>query len=148
MSDHPKMCERCGSPFIAERPSAKFCSNRCRSAAARARRGGEPEQLAPTTWAELAGPGPMETAIVVELEPYLDPGAAGAAVLDIAKRLDSSVGASSAVAALHKELRQARADLAAQPRRELDGVDQLRLRRAQRLAGLLDDDDAAGLGIS
>ena len=119
-----RACEACGRPLAAGvRSNARFCSDRCRKAAAR-------------TKADSSAPVLSDEDLLAEvyrlLDRVVDPGVRGAQAVDLAKRLQVIPATSPAAAALHRELRQLRTELEASPVREPDIIDVLKARRIAR----------------
>jgi hypothetical protein len=129
-----KACS-CGERFEAKRPSAKYCSDRCRKRAQRSP-GATGTIVAlgvaqrPPDQPEKAGePGSLETAARAELEAVgRADTVAGAVVLALARRLDAASPAETgaAFAALAKELRAALVAAVAGAERAADPIDELR----------------------
>ena len=132
-------CGSCGQGFDAKRPTAKYCSDRCRKRAQRRSDAAPPAAAVrpapaatPTVSAEV---GSLAAAAGAELE---DVGrlqsAAGQAVLALARRIDTASAADtgSALAALVKEFRSALAAAVAGAEQAADPVDELRLRRERK----------------
>lgn len=123
----------CGERFEAKRPSAKYCSDRCRKRAQR-KPGGTVVafgvvQAPPSEPEKPAGTGPLETAAHTELA-AVDRAEtmAGAVALTLARRIDhaSAAETGSAFAALTKELRAAMTAAMAGAEQAADGIDELR----------------------
>lgn len=132
-----KQCGSCGAPFEAKRPTAKYCSNRCRQRAfKRTAGGGEPEETAEQP-ASVSEPGRTEAATAIELERAgrLDT-AIGQAVIVLARRIDvSSFETGAGLAALAREHRTALAEALRDSEGAADPVDELRMKRERKLAG-------------
>lgn len=126
-------CDRCGTPYQAQRPQSRFCSSRCRVAAGKARNEGRPESLAPVTDLPAPQPGAIADAVRVELEAAgRDSTSLGRQALSLAQRIDSAQDTGSAVAALHRELRATMAEAMAGAAVAADRIDELKARRERR----------------
>lgn len=127
-----RTCEACSAPYEASRPTARFCSERCKK---RVQRGQVPFAVAPPT-ARASGTESGTAARVRaeldaagRLETYL-----GAAALALAERIDEST-AVMGFAALVKELRSTMDAAMAGVQQAADPVDELRSRRDRKYAG-------------
>ena len=130
-----RACDRCGVRYGARSQRSRFCSNRCRTAAQRARAAGGAERIAPV--ADLPPPeaGGVEVATRARLEvaERLDT-PAGAGALAAARLVDSAHTPPSAVPGLLRELR-AQLEVALEgAAREPTIVDELKARRERRRA--------------
>ena len=133
-------CARCASDFETARRSARWCSDRCRTAAARARKAGKPETSAkpkrrkPTPVAEPDHG--VTPAVIRELEAAgRADTSAGRTAIALARRLDDGAESSAGMAALTRELSARMAEATASVESEGDGIDELRARREARRAG-------------
>lgn len=131
-------CARCGSDFATRRRSAKWCSDRCRQAGARARKAGKSET--PTkvrkSGAEVetlgAGVAPAvsrELELVGRLDTF-----AGRAAIALAMRIDDGAESSAGLAALTRELSARMSEAVADVESAGDLIDELRARREARRA--------------
>jgi hypothetical protein len=142
-----KPCDVCGQPFEAKRPTARYCSARCRQRARRSGLAGARAGAVIVPFPEPAG-GPLVRALEGDLRRagQLDTWQ-GQAALDLVRRLEASTAdTGSSYAALHRELRAAVAEAlkgANAPKSVLQQRrDELAARRAKRSRG---DDDPGGL---
>jgi hypothetical protein len=127
-----KRCAVCPAGFEAKRPSAKYCSERCRKRAQR-----QPGGVAATIPAVPAGAsGGLEAATLAELGMARRAGsAAGLAALALARRIDASDAETGAgLASLVREHRAALADAVKGGRAEVNPLDELRSRRERKFA--------------
>lgn len=133
-------CARCAQTFTAKRKAARFCSVKCRNAAARARAAGQPESLAKPKRTRKpkaqATPTGALGAVIAELTAAgrLD-SSAGQAAVALARRIDDGAESSSGLAALTREMRAAMAEALSRVEVAGDALDELRARREARRAG-------------
>lgn len=60
-----KRCQSCGTPFVAKRATAIYCSGRCRTRETRARQAGDPRAIPARPTADRPAPAPGLVALVV-----------------------------------------------------------------------------------
>lgn len=119
-------CDSCSSPYTAQRPNSRFCSESCRK---KASRGTESPAIEPIA----AGVASTRSRVQAELEKagraetYL-----GAAALALADRIDQST-AVMGFAALVKELRSTMEAATAGVVKAGDAVDEVTARREEKL---------------
>jgi hypothetical protein len=125
-------CDQCSKPYEAHRPTSKYCSSTCRVRAKRLPTTADPPVAHHST---LVAAGPVEVACRTELlaAQRID-AAAGRAALALAARIDAGQETGAGLASLSKEFRAALAQALLNAKKEPDALDQLRARRAQRLA--------------
>ena len=132
-------CDRCGREYDAERPSSRYCTDKCRVEASRARRRGLPVSvMAAVTELEppIQAPSGLVSSTSAQLEAAGRLGSPmGQAALVLAARIESGHEHGSAVAALTRELRSTLEAALDGVRPAADAVDELRLRREQRRSG-------------
>ena len=123
-------CSRCGSDFETARRSARWCSDRCRTAAARARKAGKPETS--------SKPKRRKPAPQTEPDHGMTAGradtSAGRTAIALARRIDDGAESSAGMAALTRELSARMAEATASVESEGDAIDELRARREARRA--------------
>lgn len=125
--DH--VCERCQAQFVG-RSYARFCSERCRKRASRARKSAD--AIADSPDIEVSGLRPVAAATLRELEAAgQEQTAAGLATITLARRLDSGRDVGSSVAALVRQHRESLARALERPAGR-DVVDALRDELAER----------------
>lgn len=135
-------CARCGSDFDTSRRSARWCSDRCRTQAARARKTGKPETVKAPAKAKARKARPVE-----EVEVGVTPAvirelvaagrgetSAGRAAVALARRIDDGAESSAGLAALTRELSARMAEALADVETAGDMIDELRARREARRA--------------
>lgn len=124
-------CDSCSSPYTAQRPNSRFCSESCRKKAARGTDSPRIEPIAAGAVDSAAGT--TRSRVQVELEEagraetYL-----GAAALALADRIDQST-AVMGFAALVKELRATMEAATAGVVKAGDAVDEVTARREEKL---------------
>jgi hypothetical protein len=135
-----KTCADCREPFEAKRPSARFCSAKCRQRAHRragGAAGGEVLELPAEPSSEPAAGGSVTEATVAELEAAGRLGTAlGQAAVALARRIDA--GASEPGSSFASLVRQHGATLAEAVKdaaAKADPLDELRSRRERKFAG-------------
>lgn len=140
-----RCCDACDQTYLAKRATSRYCSERCRKRALRARAAGpvvdlgapkkrksrdrkprldQPTELAvaAATRTHLTGAGRMETPL-------------GQAALVLAGRIDACRDTGSALASLTKEWRQTMAAATAGVKQADNPLDELRARREARRRG-------------
>lgn len=132
-----KLCEVCGTAFTAQRATARYCSGRCRAKASRM-----PKQrtrpvlsaVPPLTAEQRAELPTMVEVTLRELREWdREHTVPGQVALLIARRLDGpSTDTGSSVAALIKEYRVTMAKALEGAQKELDPLQQIRARMAER----------------
>lgn len=100
-----RSCARCGKPFVAVRPNAKYCGSSCRGMATKARSAGAVVQLPavkPPPAAVVRGC--VESAVRVELEEAgRADSALGVMALELARTIDDPMTPPGVKAALTKQ---------------------------------------------
>lgn len=134
-------CARCGADFETRRRSARWCSDRCRTQASRARKAGKPDTVKPPTKAKPRKARPVEVevgvtpAVVRELAAAgRGETSAGRAAVALARRIDDGAESSAGLAALTRELSCRMAEALADVETAADSIDELRARREARRA--------------
>jgi hypothetical protein len=133
-----RACVRCGAPFEAKLPTAKYCGSSCRA------RQSERPVVAAAPVADLPSPAPVPvpSRLVVMVEAELEAAgrlntARGQMALELAMFVGNPFDNGSQRAALLRELR-ACLDAALEGAKVADDpLDEIRARRERRLAGLL-----------
>lgn len=126
-----KSCVIDGTPFEAKRPTAKYCSERCKKRAQR-----QPHPVVALPAPKRTASGDLTAATRVRLEALgRDETELGAAALLAATRLDmaASTDTAAGVAALLKEYRATLADAIKDAERDDDALDQIRQSAAVKL---------------
>lgn len=138
-----KVCEVCASRYEAHRQTARYCSGRCRK---RAQRSGlaqpTPERASSSTPTVRPTPpaapraGALTAAALAELQAAgRENTALGLAWLVIAERMDQSIHETgSALAAVSRDFRAARAAALEESQSTGDALDEMAKKRAERLA--------------
>ena len=131
-------CARCGRAFEAKRDNARFCSERCRTGASRARRSGRPETIASVSVLPVAhedvGSGVVgATRAELEAACRVDT-VLGQAALKLAERIDSST-AVMGFAALVRELRETMVEAVRDAEQRSDALDEIQQRALELLRG-------------
>lgn len=129
-----RSCEACGASYDAQRPSSRFCSDRCRKRTARAN-GSKPKPASSPSSPELeqAPDTAIADHVASELGDQLQT-AAGQMAVALARRLDANVDTGSAMAAVARELRSVLTELLGNAPTAADPIDELRARRDRRPA--------------
>ena len=136
-------CARCGSDFETRRRSARWCSDRCRQAGARARKAGKPETVKapkprkPRTDPAVEVDHGVTGAVIRELQAAgRADSSAGRAAIALARRVDDGAESSAGLAALTRELSARMLEALAEVESTGDSLDELRARREARRAAL------------
>lgn len=135
-------CARCGADFETRRRSARWCSDRCRTQASRARKAGKPDTVKPQPKPKARKPRPVEEAevgvtpaVIRELAAAgRGETSAGRAAVALARRIDDGAESSAGLAALTRELSCRMAEALADVETAADSIDELRARREARRA--------------
>jgi hypothetical protein len=125
-------CDRCGNAYEAQRPTSKYCGSTCRARASRLPATADPPDAHDSP---LVAAGPVEAACRAELlAAHRIDAAAGRAALALAARIDAGNETGAGLASLSKEFRAALTQALLNAKKAPDALDQLRARRAQRIA--------------
>lgn len=134
-------CARCGADFETRRRSARWCSDRCRTQASRARKAGKPDTVKPEPKAKPRKARPVEVEVGVTPAVIRELAAAGRgetsagrAAVALARRIDDGAESSAGLAALTRELSCRMAEALADVETVADSIDELRARREARRA--------------
>lgn len=129
-----RSCGYCGADFEARSSRARFCSDKHRAAAARARTSGLPEASAPHPMPIPTAGGTVADAVLAELTAArVADTAMGRAALALAALVDAADPLrASATAAVVKELRATLTDVLRSEVKASDPIDELEARRAAR----------------
>jgi hypothetical protein len=121
-----RTCPVDGTDMSARRPSAKYCSDRCKK---RAQRGGTVVALPPAP----TGPVTVRASVLADLEAAgrVDT-PLGQTALVLAERLDARADTGSAIASVAKQLQATLEAATSDATLAVNPLDELRARRAQR----------------
>jgi hypothetical protein len=128
-------CAMCPTVFDAKRPTAKYCSARCRTRASRAGVAAPRQPKARSAVSVQDVPAGVEAATAAELAAAgRAETVSGQSALALARRIDAAVDTGAAMASMVRELRAAMGDAVAGGQVAADPLDELRQRR-ERAAG-------------
>ena len=130
-----RACDECGTTYVAQRPTSRFCSTRCRTRQTRKRAAGI-DTSKPTPRPVVMAPsgGRLAEATRAELGDQADT-ADGILLLALAERIDAGAETSPALATLSKEYAARKAALTELRTPAANPHDELRAMRERRRAG-------------
>lgn len=134
-----RACDACGAIYQPARVTSKFCGDRCRKRAQRARLSKfdrQPRDDVSALPSTVRKPGPVTVAVLAELvAANRHDSALGQQCLYLAGRIDHGLAESgSALAALNRELRATRSEALAAVAGPGDALDEMARKREERLA--------------
>ena len=126
-----RKCASCGRSYQAARPNSKFCGDTCRKRAQRSPKSAtvKPVKAPPVLAVGLGAVTARELEDAGRLDTVL-----GQAALVLARRIESPMETGASIASMTKQLRETLADALKGAAMAADPLDELRNRRAAKLA--------------